>query len=193
MGLSLTYNVGTAQVLALLEVWLLATWGAFVAGWWALTVPDAGQLTTNRGQRPRLIVRVTLGLSSIMILAGVLVSLLGLGDWSATAALALLNLTAVGVGFFASMIYLRWLAARAPSPRVASHAKNLMRTIAILGTVDLLALTRINGLIALAVIVTGFAGMGVLASYGNMFSWLCEALRPVCDKHNRESPGAIAG
>ena len=69
-GISEVNGYNTHGWILAAELWLLATWSTFSLGWWALTIPDAGQLTTNRGQRPRLIVRGHLAASSAVIVYG---------------------------------------------------------------------------------------------------------------------------
>ena len=36
---------------------LVVSFGLFLGGWWLLTTPDLGQLTTNKGEQPRRFAR----------------------------------------------------------------------------------------------------------------------------------------
>ena len=165
-----------------LEAWLLATWATFVTGWWALTTPDAGQLTTNRGQHPRRIVRVTLAVSSSMVLAGLIIALTGWASGRVVLVLALLNTGAIAFGFFVSMLYLRWLAARAPSPGVVARAGDLMKAIAVVLAANLLLLVGNDGITIVILFGTGITCMVLLSTYCGMFSWLMIALSPICER-----------
>jgi hypothetical protein len=182
MGLSAVLDVDTTVFARFLQLWLLATWAAFVAGWWALTVPDAGQLTTSRGQRPRVIVRGTVALSSCVVLAAFVIGMFGHPGARTVMALSLANLAAVGIGFFASMLYVRWLASRAPSQRIAERAANLMKAIAVLMAFNLLLFAKVDGLTVLVVFLTGITCLIVLSYYCNMFSWLRAALKSVVEQ-----------
>jgi hypothetical protein len=118
--------------------------GASIYGYWQFSAPDPGQLSTNRGQTPRRLIRIAAGIKGLSTLCTFLfVASLGYlpsinqisGGRGATAlgavALALALLSAVVyladraascIQFFAAMLYVRWLAGRIPSPTLVKRA-----------------------------------------------------------------------
>jgi hypothetical protein len=114
-------------VMQLLPLVLIMATLAFWGGWWLLTWPDAGQLTTNKGQRPRRIVRISLGF--IVGLVALIFCATLFGHWADPGAVRLLGLLiypAMGVAFWSGMLYIRWLAPRIPDGQVNRLARKLM-------------------------------------------------------------------
>ncbi len=106
---------------------ILAALFTFVCGWWLITWPDVGQLSTNKGQRPRRIVRVSLTIILAIVGAISIAPYLPVRvTTEARILISLLIVPAIGVGFCAGMLYLRWLAPRIPDGRVSYRAKALL-------------------------------------------------------------------
>lgn len=100
-------------------------------GWWMFSATDPAFVGSDRGTTARLVVRVA------VIAEAALTALDGLHDTGAWAAgnqsmqhLAMAakgaTFLAFAVRFFASMLYLRWLAPRLPNPHVGARAGKLM-------------------------------------------------------------------
>jgi hypothetical protein len=129
-------------------------------GWWQFSEPDPGQVSTNKGEGPRKWVRIatiaklvtTLGVFVVQLIVatGVFSSLMvrtpGAGMSPGAVLLlvliggfSLLNLAAMATWFFASMLYIKWLAGRVPSQRSIDRAKLMMWLGPVLSTVGALA------------------------------------------------------
>lgn len=115
-----------------------------IVGWWLFSTPDPSITSANTGDTARKFVRITVLISGV---AGILNST---GEtYQVTvasplvflaAALAIIVLVAWVVSFFASMIYIRWLAKRIPSERVDKRAKLLMWLGPVLMTIGMLCI-----------------------------------------------------
>jgi hypothetical protein len=106
---------------------MLGTLLAFVVGWWLITWPDVGQLSSNKGQRPRRIVRYSLVAVVAVVGAVAIMPYLPIHLHRETRWLiSLLMYPAMAVGFWAGMLYLRWLAPRIPDGRAHFRAKALL-------------------------------------------------------------------
>ncbi len=131
-------------------------------GWWLFSAPDPAFAGTDRGTTARGVVRATVASEALLTAAGAAVD-----AWSTTAigqpvdvlvmAVGAAQLLASAVRFFASMLYLRWLATRLPNPQVDARAKRLMWLGPLLYTVG--ALVCIGPLIAIVL-------------YWNMLNWV---------------------
>jgi hypothetical protein len=98
-------------------------------GWWLFSAPDPAILGMERGDAPRRIIRITV----VVVACTTVVELAG--QWMARAnpASEVLQIAAevlsgaAGIGqFFASMLYVRWLAPRIPSPALERRAGTYM-------------------------------------------------------------------
>src|SRR4051812_14643923 len=118
-----TLAAGLVQLMSFAQ---LGVWVLFLLGWWALTEPDLGQLSKNKGERPRRLARITLLIVGVMSVLSVLRELVLPGPGELTIAMAIASYIAMGVGFYAGMLYIRWLAPRIPNPRAHSRARTLM-------------------------------------------------------------------
>jgi hypothetical protein len=107
--------------------------GVFLMGWWLLTTPDAGQLTTSRGERPRRVVRACVALAAAVKLATIgAVMAWSLGGLPLLGAAAL-DVLAMLAGHCAGMLYVRWLADRVPSDSLYDRAGSVMFLLLALG------------------------------------------------------------
>jgi hypothetical protein len=100
-------------------------------GWWLFSAPDQAYLGADLGTTSRIVVRVTVAVLALLtgLNAAVESAQLGRGagpmdDVADIVGTALL--LALAVKFFASILYLRWLALRLPDPGVDRKAKLLM-------------------------------------------------------------------
>lgn len=197
-------NAGVLAVLLISYTVLLETLG--LVGWWKFSAQDPRAVGDDRGERPRRWVRgavfvaavCTVGTTALNILAGgAAVTPLGaVRGWFSGAGLPLaastpvglasiavgsVFLVAVGVRFFASIRYIRWLAPRMPAEEIAERARTLRLLVTVgLGVPTLLLLAVVgmkaagagnagtasmvmNGLIAVALL--GFVGVGIAAFF----------------------------
>ena len=102
-----------------------------LVGWWMLTRPDPAFTGVDQGQTPRRLVRVAVAVQAVITLINLPLALLVHfpGAIAPTSPVVL----ASGVGgvaafgawllqFFASMLYLRWLARRIPNGKIVERA-----------------------------------------------------------------------
>lgn len=119
-------------------------------GWWLFSDADPRSDSGDRGEKPRRIVRATLaiefallvlsqssGIASQTALAGAGVPVLSLQV--ATIVFTIGYYIALAVRYFASMLYVRWLAPRIPNPKAHTHAKRMLWLGPVLCTVGALA------------------------------------------------------
>ncbi len=135
---------GVAQVVG------LAIMGLFLLGWWLVTAPDPGQLTSNRGQRPRRIVRACVLVAAVVKGATIGLSLAMATPRDTLAALVIADIAAMLLGYGAGMLYVRWLAGRVPSASMRDSTTAL-----------LVALCLLIVLCALCVLVVAFGSGGI--------------------------------
>lgn len=102
-------------------------------GWWQITTPDPGRVTSGRDVRPRRIIRWSLAIQAVTAVADLLFkSLIGATpnlrtpDGQAMLAITLIASGAWIVQFFAAMLYVRWLARRVPDSKLEADAKRFM-------------------------------------------------------------------
>jgi hypothetical protein len=170
---------GGAGVGFALSIISLAATATGLYGYFLYASPDPGQMSNNRGEKPRQILRVAIGVSAIaaigQIALGGLALFMAPTPGQVGAAEGVLMLSAVAglagsvawiVQFFAAMLYTKWLAPRIPSPRVLKRASLLMWLGPVL---FLLFCTVVAPLIALIM-------------YYNMFSWIRQALITIRDE-----------
>lgn len=143
-------------------------------GWWMFSERDPSRRAGDRGESPRRIIRITVIISAVATAASLLASLLqyrgvffpnaGAGQFSMDLAALVMIVISVGGGlawvvqYFASMLYVRWLAPRIPNERAARRAKLLLWLGPVLYIV-LACVFFIGPLIALVL-------------YYNLFSWI---------------------
>jgi hypothetical protein len=136
---------------------MLIALAAFGGGWWMITWPDAGQLSTNKGQRTRRVVRYALVTMVAMVAFTTILPYLPVGIHRNAEWLTLLIYPALAVDFWAGMLYLRWLAPRIPDGRVHALAKSLLILFgAIIGSIVIT--------IMLAMLSNGFELLGCLGA-----------------------------
>lgn len=118
-------------------------WLGVIYGWWLLSSEDPSYTGSDRGARARLLLRVGLVGSAAVSVGSFMFDLLR--SSAAGGALDLvdsvLRLTELAMwtlAFFASMVYLRWLAPRIPDKHVLERATQLMWLGPLLMTVGLL-------------------------------------------------------
>ena len=109
---------------------------ATLAGWWLLSAPEPRLSGAHRGRGPRFWVRVSIVAQASMTALSFALSLAApaTGPQSSSAlsvaagglVVGALNLAAYALWFFASMLYLRWLAPRIPSRSVYRWAKTFI-------------------------------------------------------------------
>jgi len=180
--------------------------GCFLAGWWFLTSPDLGQLTANKGEKPRQIVRVCVGIAAVAKIITTVLPFIITIDTAVHMVLQLLDSLVLFVGFFAGMLYLRWLTPRIPNYNAYKRAKTLMIMISVV--IGLYLITAVIGLLtywsttggkpagaapaagaaltaAVPTMVGGCAaaimGLVTLIMYYNLFSWLRKDFKRVLE------------
>jgi hypothetical protein len=132
-------------------------------GWWLFSAPDPAFTGQLDGSTARKVVRVT-----TIITAGIAVVLLPIQFLAMNTAggvfaglaivLGLISLVSWVTGFFAAMLYLRWLAPRLPDWRVYQRSKTLMWLGPVLYTVGSLCI--------------GLGPLIALVLYWNMLNWV---------------------
>ena len=174
VGVAVTAGMGVAGSMgalpALLQVASLAASIALVAGWWMFSAPDPAMLGSKKGDTPRKIVRIVL----VIQLASTLVSTAAQTvpaslnnplNAGLVYGLGIASTIAFIVGFFAQMLYVKWLAPRLPSERVFKRAGTLLWLGPVLYTVGALLLL-LGPLIALVL-------------YWNMLDWVRKDLKRI--------------
>jgi hypothetical protein len=160
----------------------LAVYTLFALAWWWLTTPDAGQLTENKGERPRRVVRLCmLALLAVKALNIVLPELILLTKEARTA-LDSLDTLVLGIGLTAGMMYLRWLSPRLPNYIVYKGAEQ-QRVMLIITTILYalkLLLTLLDPFISaptpgtrLPIAVLTSAGSGLVSLVGGIMALIC--------------------
>lgn len=148
-------------------------------GWWRFTEPDPAFRLSDQGETPRKLVRAMVIVGAALTLLSLAVELLmgnsnaaptG-GSTGAAAALGIISLLITivsfivsAVQFFASMLYVRWLAPRVPNIKAFHRAKTLMWLGPLLYTIG--ALVVIGPLIALCL-------------YWNMLDWIRKDIKQI--------------
>ena len=108
---------------------------AILFGWWRITAPDPGRIGGGLDVKPRQVVRIAV----VVQLAAALIAL-ALQPFVGTSntidftkpldvmygAVGLVSLAAWCTQFFASMLYVRWLARRIPDSKLEADAKRFM-------------------------------------------------------------------
>lgn len=171
-------NPSAAQTFGALDV--VSTLVNFIAavmtliGWWFFSAPDPRLSGVHAGSTARLWVRIAITAQAVLTLISMVLTVwiaatmnntntIPLALATAMMLIGLINFVATGVWFFASMLYLRWMAPRIPNAKVYKRAKTLMWLGPLLVTVGALCL-MIGPLVALVL-------------YWNMIYWVWKDLK----------------
>jgi hypothetical protein len=158
--------------------------GVSYFGYYLYSTPDPGQLSTNKGERPRRILRICIAISLVAGLLQIALGLFGPASIFTPASMpastaAFLSIAASIAGvvawivqFFAALLYTRWLAPRIPNPRLFKRAKLLMW----LGPVLMVGYCLV------------IPPLVALIMYYNMFSWIRKDLIALRDGTPFPSP-----
>ncbi|MBX3387881.1 MAG: hypothetical protein KF691_00350 [Phycisphaeraceae bacterium] len=166
IGIALVAVIGPGATI-LSGVIGLAASGISIYGYYLYSSPDPGQLSENRGEQPRRIVRIMLLVSVVAAIAQFVLLMIGDGGAGMTtgslSGAGGLQLVASAIGglawivqYFAVMLYTRWLAPRIPSERIAKRAKLLMWL----------------GPVLFVFFLCFLAPLIAMIMYYNMFSWM---------------------
>ncbi len=127
----------------LVQYFSIGVLSVFVLGWVWFTTPDAGQLSTNKGEKPRRIVRACLTALIALKVGTVTLPLLVPVHRHVMSALTRVDNVLLAVGLVAGMHYLMWLAVRLPNQdifRNAGRLRSYLWIVAVCTSVTVLAL-----------------------------------------------------
>lgn len=159
--------------------WIAGFVGLLIAamslyGWWLFSELDPGYTGQDQGTTPRKVIRLAVIAGGAAALLSVLADLLS-PSASATpgaAPVSVMHMVAgvvsIGAGavqYFASMLYLQWLAKRVPNEKAGKRAKNLMW----LGPV----------LLTVGIILIGLGPIIALVLYWNLLDWFRKDLKRI--------------
>lgn len=131
---SMGFQIGMGIVNALLGL-------ALAYGWWLFSAPDPSLVSGDTGEKPRRIVRAMVIVNVCMQVVSLVSSLafqgavmapggtMGAGALGVGLLMMVVGLAALvvfAVQYFASMLYVKWLALRIPNERVHKRAKTMM-------------------------------------------------------------------
>ncbi|MEZ6235222.1 MAG: hypothetical protein R3B68_13620 [Phycisphaerales bacterium] len=162
-----------------------------LVGWWLVATRDPGMFAGGKGESARSAVRMCVVVSAATSLLGAGASAIGLFAATPTTAGTVVRAsTAAGAmatvaQFFASVAYVRVLAARIPSASLASTARTTMRLpLWILGIgVPVLAVTGVLGMKMPPMwLVTILAATGVVIAGIVWFVWYCAMVSGLRDR-----------
>jgi hypothetical protein len=112
-------------------------------GWWLFSAPDPAFIGNDRSTTARQVVRATVAVMALLTALNAAVETAELGTAGVpevvAAVVGVALLLVLAVKFFASMLYVRWIAPRLPDPRVDQRAKLLLWLGPLLVTVGSLA------------------------------------------------------
>lgn len=152
-------------------------------GWWLLSSPDPAFVGTDDGSTARKVVRVSVAVSLVATVLtipfgsvnlGAAATRAGAAGWATAMAVSIIHLIAWIVWYLAAMRYIRWLAPRLPSQRVADRAKMLTW----LGPV-------------LYVFGCGIGQLVALVFYYNLLDWIRLDLKRIRDEQASEGASVI--
>lgn len=181
VGLSLATG-GGGKVLGLTFAGVgFVTAAMSLIGWWLFSAVDPGYTGREQGTTARSVVRamvIVIAVWQVVSFAYALVST------PSTAAGVAVDYLAFGIQvvaalasvihFFASMLYVRWLAPRIPNPKAFRRAKTLMWLGPLLMTVGILLI--------------GLGPLIALVLYWNMLDWIRKDLRAIRGRQGGLSP-----
>jgi hypothetical protein len=168
-------------------------------GWWLFSEADPRASEHDRGEKPRRIVRTTVVIELVLLVASQSTSVMsqlflstgaGTGAGGTGAAMPLLlavgtmvlsvsYFIALAVRYFASMLYIRWLAPRLPNEKVQKRGKLMLWLGPLLCTVGALA-CYIGPIVALVL-------------YYNLLEWVRVDLKRIRKAIEMKHAGAAAG
>lgn len=139
-------------------------------GWWLFSAPDPAYTGRLDGSKARQIVRITTvtvaGISLVLVPMQFVTINATTGPLLAVVVvLGLISLIAWATGFFAAMLYIRWLAPRIPDERSFDRAKTLMWAGPLLFTVGSVCI--------------GLGPLIALVLYWNMLDWIRKDLKTI--------------
>lgn len=126
----------------------LVTAALTVVGWLGLSAADPRAEPTDRGERPRRVLRAALWVEAGAVLCAQSLALVALSVTArsnlsvalASLAFGVVQVVAFAVRYFASMQYIRWLSMRLPNPTVQVKARRMLWLGPLLITVGSLCL-----------------------------------------------------
>ena len=155
--------------------------GVLLYGWWLFSEPDPGFLGKENGRSARQIVRWSVIGAAVVTALNLPVQFGLAGGGTPTGLLAVLSMLVGALGlivtavkFFASMLYVRWLAPRLPNAAVEKRARTLMW----LGPV----------LCTFGIILLGIGPLIALVLYWNLFDWIRKDLKQIRAALPQDSP-----
>lgn len=143
-----------------MEIIMLPITALLLVGWWLFSMPDPAILGAEQGQKPRLIIRITVAITAAMAVLELMARTMTVpganGDLLSGSA-AVLNGLAGTVQFFASVLYVRWLAPRIPDKDLHDQAKKylwMLPLIYVLGAICFWAGPLVAGVMYLLMLNT---------------------------------------
>lgn len=139
-------------------------------GWWLFSAPDPAFTGRLDGSKARQIVRITTvtvaGISLVLVpMQFMSVNSMNGPLTAIVVVLSMISMIAWATGFFAAMLYIRWLAPRIPDERSFDRAKTLMWAGPLLFTVGSLCI--------------GIGPLIALVLYWNMLDWIRKDLKSI--------------
>jgi hypothetical protein len=134
-------NISEQTVKIWVSAFTLPMTALLLLGWWFFSAPDPAILGAEKGQKPRLIIRITVAIMAALSAADLAIKAAappGLSGQLAEAGAALVVGAAGVAQFFASVLYVRWLAPRIPDLALYEKAQKylwLLPLIYILGAI----------------------------------------------------------
>lgn len=130
-----------------LELWVnaiaLPLTAAMLYGWWQFSAPDPAILGTEKGQSARTTIRASVVIVAVVSVFELLIRAIAAQDTRlATMGVAASGLNAVAniVQFFASLLYVRWLAPRLPDRSIQQQAAKYLWLLPLIYIVGLCVL-----------------------------------------------------
>lgn len=187
LGAVLSASGGSASLMTSIRLGMqgLGMLAAFMSlyGWWLFSELDPAYSGRDQGTTSRKVVRwavaiaaaqtmVSFGLQAFPSLQG------GGGPGVFAGAVGILSLGVGAVKFFASMLYVRWLAPRLPNTKVYKRARMLMW----LGPI----------LMTFGILLIGLGPLIALIMYWNMIYWIYKDLKRIEEEITLEGAAAVA-
>jgi hypothetical protein len=133
--MTITFSPGAAPPFnqATIELWTsvltLPLTAVILLGWWLFSAPDPAIVGAERGQTPRTIIRITVAIMAALSVADLVVKSTAMpgmsGDLMSAGAALVIGIAGV-VQFFASVLYVRWLAPRIPDVALYEKTRKYM-------------------------------------------------------------------
>lgn len=130
-----------------LQIWISAITLPFTAllllGWWLFSAPDPAILGAEQGQKPRLIIRITIAVMAALSVLDLVVKTLPTssigGDLTSAGVVVLIGIAGF-VQFFASVLYVRWLAPRIPDLKLYEQTRLYLWLLPLIYVVGMICL-----------------------------------------------------